>query len=256
MTLFHSIILGITEGLTEFLPISSTGHMVLVSHFFKIPDSAALETFEVVSQVGAILAVVVLYFKKLFQVRMIQKLIIAFIPTGVVGLLVFPHIKAWLQNPFLVAVTMTLGGICMLLVEWWYKKELKNDDVLNIKEISYTQALILGAYQTIAVIPGVSRSGAMIIGGLTMRLPRKVLTEFTFLLAVPTMVIATLYTLYKKHNELAFTDMTPIILGTGISFVIALIVIRYFLAYIRSHSFSVFGWYRIIAGLTLIAVLW
>jgi undecaprenyl-diphosphatase len=256
MTLFHSLILGLVEGFTEFLPISSTGHMVLVSHFFKMQDNASLATFEIVSQVGAIAAVAVLYFKKLFEIKMIKKLIIAFIPTGVIGLVVFPHIKAWLQNPLLVAFTMTIGGICILFVENWYEKKEENEDILETNKVTYKQAFLLGLYQAIAVIPGVSRSGAMIIGGLTMKLPRKVLTEFTFLLAVPTMVIATLYTLYKKHSELAFTDIMPIAFGTLISFVVALFVIKYFLAYIRSHSFKIFGWYRIVIGVILLVVLW
>lgn len=255
MTLFQSVILGLTEGFTEFLPISSTGHMVLVSHFLHIPESVTLATFEIVVQVGVIAAVIVLYFKKVFEIENIKKLIVAFIPTGVVGLLVFPHIKSWLENPLLVAYIMVLGGIVILLVENWYEKKVAIKEVPETKTISYKQAFLLGIYQAIAVVPGVSRSGAMIIGGLTMKLPRKLLTEFTFLLAVPTMIIATLYTLYKKHVELTFTDTTPIILGTLISFVIALIVIRYFLAYIRSHSFKIFGWYRIIVGIILLIIL-
>lgn len=256
MTLFHSLILGIIEGLTEFLPISSTGHMVLVSYFLKVPDSPTLATFEIVVQLGAIAAVVVLYFKKLFEVKMIKKLIVAFIPTGIIGLLVFPHIKAWLQNPLLVAFTMTLGGICILLVENFYAKKVAHHEIIETTTVTYKQAFMLGIYQAIAVIPGVSRSGAMIIGGLTMKLPRKMLTEFTFLLAVPTMVIATLYTILKKRHELFFTDITPIAFGTIISFTVALIVIKYFLTYIRSHSFKIFGWYRIILGVVLLFILW
>lgn len=256
MTLFHSFILGIVEGLTEFLPISSTGHMILVSHFLKIEENATLATFEVVSQVGAILAVVFLYFKKLFEIKMIKKLIIAFIPTGLIGLLIYPYIKTWLQNPLLVAFTMTLGGVAIIVVENWHEKKYKKDEKDNERVITYKEALLLGIYQAVAVIPGISRSGAMIIGGLTMKLPRKTLTEFTFLLAVPTMVIATAYTLYKKHSELVFTDTMPILFGTIISFIIALIVIRYFLNYIRSHSFKIFGWYRIILGIILLGILW
>lgn len=255
MTIIHSLILGIVEGLTEFLPISSTGHMVLVSYFLHIEESAVLSTFEVVSQVGAIAAVVVLYFKKLFEMKIIQKLIVAFIPTGIVGIAIYPYIKAWLQNPLLVAVTMTVGGVCVLIVENWYGKQEEKGTIHQHSEISYRQALLLGLYQTIAIIPGVSRSGAMIVGGLTMKLSRKVLTEFTFLLAVPTMVIATLYTLYKKHSELTFTDVTPILFGTIVAFIVALFVIKYFLDYIRSHSFSVFGWYRIIVGIILLYIL-
>lgn len=256
MTLLHSLILGIVEGLTEFLPISSTGHMILASHFLKLEENTTLATFEIVVQVGAITAVIFLYFKKLFDIGMIKKLIVAFIPTGIIGLAVFPHIKAWLQNPLLVAFTMTLGGMCILLVENWYAKKQDNEDILETNKVTYTQACMLGIYQAVAVIPGISRSGAMIIGGLTMKLPRKVVTEFTFLLAVPTMVIATLYTIYKKHSELSFTDITPIAFGTLISFIIALFVIKYFLNYIRSHSFKIFGYYRIIVGVILLLILW
>jgi undecaprenyl-diphosphatase len=255
MILLHSLILGLVEGFTEFLPISSTGHMVLVSHFLNIPESVTLSTFEIVVQVGAIGAVIVLYFKKLFETEIIKKLIIAFIPTGIIGLLVFPHIKVWLQSSLLVAFTMLIGGILILVIENWYEKKLDNSEIKETKNITYYQAFLLGIYQAIAVIPGISRSGAMIVGGLTMKLPRKILTEFTFLLAVPTMIIATLYTIYKKHSELAFDSLTPIIFGTIISFVVALIVVRYFLNYIRSHSFKIFGWYRIIFGIILLFIL-
>ena len=255
MTILHSLILSITEGLTEFLPISSTGHMVLLSHFLDIKESATLSTFEIVVQVGAIGAVIVLYFKKLFEMEIIKKLIIGFIPTGVVGLLVFPHIKVWLQNPLLVAFTMLIGGILILIIENWYAKKIDNKEVIETKNITYKEAFLLGVYQSIAVVPGVSRSGAMIIGGLTMKLPRKILTEFTFLLAVPTMIVATLYTVYKQHSTLSFDDATTIFFGTLISFIVALIVVKYFLNYIRSHSFKIFGWYRILLGIILLIIL-
>lgn len=228
--------------------------MVLVSHFLHLPQTAALTTFEVVVQAGAILAIVALYFKKLFEFKNIHKLAIAFIPTGIVGLIVFPFIKHLLGNPTLVAYTLLVGGVLIIIVENWYEKQHINTDE-KTNGIHYKEAFLLGVYQALAVIPGVSRSGAMIIGGLTMKLPRKVVTEFTFLLAVPTMLAATLYTLYKKHSELVFTDMTPILLGTLISFVVALFVINYFLSYIRSHSFKVFGWYRIIVGIILLLIL-
>jgi len=256
MTLFDSVILGIIEGFTEFLPISSTGHMILVSHFLKMPEGVALYTFEIVSQVGAIAAVIVIYVKKLLELQMIKKLAIAFIPTGIIGLAVYPHLKVWLQSPLLVASMMTLGGICIIVVEKIFGKEAESAEHKDTDTVSYKQAFLLGLYQSLAVIPGVSRSGAMIIGGLTMKLPRKLLTEFTFLLAVPTLVIATLYTLYKKHSELAVTDIMPLVVGTLVSFAVALIVIRYFLAYIRTHSFTIFGWYRVIVGVALLFILW
>lgn len=254
MTYIHALILGLVEGITEFLPISSTGHMVLVSHFLLVPDSATLSTFEIVSQLGAIGAVIVVYVKQLCEQETLKKISVAFIPTGVVGLLVFPHIKSWLQNPLLVACTMLVGGVIILFVEKWYSAELKDKNIAETRHITYKQALLLGIYQALAVIPGISRSGAVIIGGLTMKLPRKLLTEFTFLLAVPTMVIASAYTLYKKHSELVFADMGPLLIGTLISFVIALVVIRYFLAYIRTHSFALFGWYRIVLGIALLCI--
>jgi undecaprenyl-diphosphatase len=256
MTTLHALILGIIEGFTEFLPISSTGHMILVSHFLKIPESVTLTTFEIVVQVGAIFAVLVTFFKKLFHPKTIKKLIIGFLPTGIVGLLVFPHIKYLLQNQLLVACTLTLGGICILIVEHIYEKNIRHGQVAETSVISYKQAFFLGLFQTLAIIPGVSRSGAMIVGGLSMKLSRKTLTEFTFLLAVPTMFVATLYTIYKKHSELSVESISPIIIGTVASFVVAMIVIRYFLAYIRSHSFTIFGYYRLIIGIILLLVLW
>lgn len=254
MTLFHATILALVEGITEFLPISSTGHMVLVSHFLQIQETATLQTFEIVVQLGAILAVVVLYIKKLLRYDMIKKLVVAFIPTGAIGFLIFPHIKQFLQNPLLIVLTMIGGGICIILVESWYTKQhLHNQE--QVEGLTYRQALLLGLYQSIAMVPGVSRSGAMIIGGLTMKLERKLLTEFTFLLAVPTMLMASVYTLYKKHHELSFADVTPILFGSSIAFIIAILVINYFLTYIRSHSFKVFGWYRIVIGIMLLCIL-
>lgn len=258
MTTLHAIILGIIEGFTEFLPISSTGHMILVSRFLHIPDSATLDTYEIVVQLGAILAVVVLYYKKLFQVETIKKLIIGFIPTGIVGIVVYPYIKYILtgpNSPTIVASMLIVGGVIILLVEKKYVQEIEEGKITEISSISYKHAAILGLFQALAIIPGVSRSGAVIIGGLMQRLSRKVLVEFTFLLAVPTMTVATLYTLLKKHKELSLDSISPIIIGTVISFVVALIVIKFALTYIRKHSFNIFGWYRIIIGIILLVIL-
>lgn len=256
MTLFQSIILGIVEGFTEFLPISSTGHMILVSTFMKIPESVTLTTFEIVVQLGAILAVVVSYYKKLFNIEIIKKLIVAFIPTGIAGAIIFPYIKHLLSSPMLVAVTLTLGGIVILLVEKQYAKHANEGRVSDLSEISYKNALILGCCQAVAIIPGVSRSGAVIVGGLMKNLSRKMLVEFSFLLAVPTMIVATLYTIVKKHSELGIDSISPIIVGTIISFVVAFTVIRVALSYIRKHSFEIFGWYRIVIGTILLVALW
>lgn len=255
MTLLHTIILGIVEGLTEFLPVSSTGHMILVSHFLHIPEDVALTTFEIAVQVGAILAVVVTYYKKLFDIEMIKKLILAFIPTGVVGLFVFPYIKNLLTSPIIVASMLVLGGLCIIILEHRYEKQTEEGKIIEIFNLSYKNAFILGVLQSLAIIPGVSRSGAMIMGGLVMRLSRTMVTQFTFLLAVPTMIVATVYTLIEKHSQLSMDDLSLIVIGSSIAFVVALVVIRVFLEYIRRHSFQVFGWYRIIVGIILLFVL-
>ncbi len=255
MTTFQAILLGIIEGITEFLPISSTGHMILVSHFLAIKESVTLTTFEIVVQLGAILAVVVTYYKKLFDFEMIKKLIVAFIPTGLVGVIVFPYIKHLLGSPLLVASMLIIGGIMILLVEHRYEKQTEEGVIIEISNISYKNAFLLGLFQTLAIIPGVSRSGAVIIGGLLIRLSRKLLTEFAFLLAVPTMFVATAYTILKKHKELSLESLSPIIWGTLVSFIMALFVIRFILSYLRSHSFVIFGWYRIIIGIVLLFIL-
>lgn len=255
MTISQSIILGIIEGLTEFLPISSTGHMIIVSHFLHIAESITLTTFQIVVQLGAILAVVVTYYKKLFKVNMIKKLIVAFIPTGVAGVIIFPYIKHLLENEKLVGIMLLLGGIVIIAIEKIYTKN-KNDDSLDVSHISYKQALLLGLFQALAIVPGVSRSGAVIVGGLLQKISRKALIEFTFLLAVPTMTVATLYTILKKHNELSLDSVSPIVTGTVVSFIVALMVIRFALAYIRKRSFAIFGWYRIVVGIIILLVLW
>ncbi len=258
MTTLQAIVLGIVEGFTEFLPISSTGHMILVSHFLHIVDSATLVTYTIVVQLGAILAVVVLYYKKLFQPEMIKKLIVAFIPTGIVGVVVYPYIKYLLTGTYgsiIVASMLIIGGVIILLVEKKYARDIEEGNVVEITSISYKHAAILGLFQTLAIIPGVSRSGAMIVGGLMQKLSRKVLIEFTFLLAVPTMTVATLYTLLKKHKELSLDSVSPIIIGTVVSFVVALFVIKFALGYIRKHSFNIFGWYRIVVGIILLIIL-
>lgn len=255
MTTLHAFILGIVEGFTEFLPISSTGHMVLVSYFLHIADSATLMTFEIVVQLGAILAVVVLYYKKLFQMDTIKKLIVAFIPTGIVGIVIYPQIKYLLGSPVLIAIMLIIGGIIILIVERKYEKDTEEGKIIEISTISYKNAIILGMFQTLAIIPGVSRSGAMIIGGLLRRLSRKLLVEFTFLLAVPTMTIATLFTIYKKYDELTVDSIAPILIGSIVAFIVAIGVIKFVLQYVRKHSFIIFGWYRIIFGIILLFVL-
>lgn len=256
MTITQLIIMGITEGLTEFLPISSTGHMILVSEFMKITQSDFLKTFEICIQVGAIMAVVVLYFNKLWDKVLIQKLIVGFIPTGILGLFLYKYIKVLLDSPFVVASTLLIGGIVILAVEKWYSAHLETGDIPNTHAVSYPQAIVLGLCQSIALIPGVSRSGAMIIGGMIMKLPRTLVVEFTFLLAIPTMISATAYTIYKNHAMLASNgNIIELLIGTFTAFIVALLVIKFFLNYIRTKSFNIFGWYRIVLALVVFIAL-
>lgn len=248
--------MGIVEGLTEFLPISSTGHMILVSEFMKIAENDFLKTFIICIQVGAIMAVVVLYFNKLFDKVLIQKLLVGFIPTGILGFLIYKYIKVLLGSPYVVATTLLIGGIIILLVEKWYTKHLENGDVPNTHAVSFPQAIVLGLCQSVALIPGVSRSGAMVIGGMIMKLPRTLVVEFTFLLAIPTMISATAYTIYKNHEALtANGNISLLITGTITAFLVALVVIKFFLNYIRTRSFNIFGWYRIALALVVFLIL-
>jgi undecaprenyl-diphosphatase len=255
MSSFHALILGIVEGLTEFLPISSTGHLVLASQLLHIAQSDFLTVFEIAIQAGAILAVVYMYWKKLFTIATIKRLIVGFIPTGIAGFLIYPHVKSLLGSPLIVAGTLFIGGIVILFVENSYYLWKEEGKVELRHDVSMKEAFLLGLYQIAALIPGVSRSGAMIVGGLLMKLDRKVLTEFTFLLAVPTMAAATLYSVYKNIGVVTQVgNLSTLAVGMLTSFVVATVVIKVFLDYIRKHSFIAFGFYRIIIGLIAFAV--
>lgn len=255
MTLLQALYLGIIEGLTEFLPVSSTGHLILASHFLSIPQTDFLIAFEIAIQLGAILSVLYMFWKRIFTVAMIKKLIVGFIPTGLAGFLIYPHIKMLLTSPLIVASTLFLGGIVILFVEYIYARAKHAGEVALRHEISLKEAFFLGLYQIIAIIPGVSRSGSVIIGGLLMKLDRKILTEFTFLLAVPTMAAATLYSFYKNMDTVVqASNLTPLLVGMLSSFIVATFVIKLFLDYIRKHTFVIFGIYRIIIGIVAFAV--
>jgi len=256
MTLFQSFVLGLVEGLAEFLPISSTGHLILVQKLMEIPSSDFLKTFDISIQLGAIAAVCVLYHEELRKEKTLKKLLVAFIPTGIIGFLLFSHIKMLLDKPIVVGLALLLGGVVILLVENWYGGHKDEGNIHGTLAISYPQAIALGFWQVLAMIPGVSRSGAIIIGGLLMKLPRSLVTEFTFLLAVPTMLAATSYSIYKNHEVVTNAFMlTPLLVGFTTAFFVALVVIKFFLQYIRNHSFVVFGVYRIVIGLIVLSVL-
>jgi len=261
MNYIEAIILAIIEGITEYLPISSTGHMIIASSFMKIATDDFTKLFTIVIQLGAILSVVVLYWKRFFQsLDFYFKLLVAFIPAVVLGLLLNNVIDELLESPLVVAITLIIGGFILLKVDDWYKANEVYDEVNPDAhtKISYITALIIGVFQCIAMIPGVSRSGASIVGGMTQKLNRKTAAEFSFFLAVPTMFGATakkLYDYYYKAGfELSSNQINYLIIGNVIAFVVALIAIKSFIDYLSKKGFKIFGYYRIILGIGLLLV--
>jgi len=245
VTYLDAIILAIVEGVTEFLPVSSTGHLILTSHLLHIPETEFLKTFEIVIQLGAILAIVLLYRHKLLQGPKVWKnIIIAFIPTGIIGLTVYDFVKdVLLGSAYITVISLLIGGIVILLIEKFYNPE--EATAIEIEDLSVRKTLLLGVIQTIAVIPGVSRSGATIFGGMFLGFNRKTAADFSFLLAIPTMMAASGYDLLKTGSNFNSTELGLLAVGFVGSFVVAYVVVRQFLRYIQHHTFSVFGWYRI-----------
>jgi len=263
MNFIEAIIIAIVEGLTEFLPISSTGHMIIASSLLGIEKAEYTKVFEVSIQLGAIMAVVILYWHKFFDFKRWQfylKLLIGVIPALLLGFIFSDEIDKWLESPTVVASTMLAGGIILLFIDRLFNHPVvKTDD-----SISYKKAFIIGIWQTIAMIPGVSRSAASIIGGMQQKLTRNLAAEFSFFLAVPTMFAATIYSLFLKTWEsdgierkgydiiLETRDNTiAFVLGNLTAFIVALLAIRFFINYLKKYGFRVFGWYRIIAGIIL-----
>jgi undecaprenyl-diphosphatase len=256
MTILETIIIAIVEGLTEFLPISSTAHMSIVRLFLSIETTAFMKSFDIIIQFGAILAVLVLYFRKIFSSYIyIKNLIIAFIPTGIIGFLLYQLIKDYLLgNILIISLALIIGGIIIILFE--KKNKNKNEDGLNkdIRELKTKELLILGTAQALAVIPGVSRSGAVIISGRSLGLSKELITEFSFLLAIPTMFLAALYDIYKSGFSFSSSEWGTVGLGFLFAFIVALIVIKWFINYIKKNTFEIFGWYRIILGFIVLLV--
>lgn len=245
MNLLDVIILSIIEGVTEFLPISSTAHLILTSSILQIPTSEFLATFEISIQVGAIAAVTFLYFDKIrTQKNLFYKACIGFIPTGIIGLTLYKYIKISLSDPFVPVVALFLGGIAIILIELYFGKKQKTQ-TKNLNNMTYKDALIIGLYQSIAMIPGVSRAAASIFGGMTLKFDRKSAVEFSFLLAVPTMIAATFLDLYKSAGNFSGEEYMFIVIGIVLSFISALIVIRWLLQYVQRNNFVLFGIYRI-----------
>ncbi len=244
MDIIHVVILGVIEGLTEFLPISSTAHQILASHVLQIPQSEFLTTFEIAIQVGAIAAVVVVYYKKILSNKpLFYKACVAFLPTGVLGFLFFKHIKSLLTSSFVPVVTLLVGGIVIIAIEMFLKNS--KHKMKTTKDLTYKDALLVGLIQSISMIPGVSRSAASIFGGMAIRLNRESAVEFSFLLAIPTMVAATGLDLIKESKTITSGQIFELILGTLIAFVVALLVIKWLLKYVQKNNFVGFGIYRI-----------
>lgn len=257
MSYLQAIILAIIEGLTEFLPVSSTGHMVIASSVMGIASDQFVKTFTVAIQLGAILSVIVLYYKKFIQsFTFYFKLFIAFIPSAIIGKLLNDKIDEWLETPLIVAFSFILGGIVLLFVDKWFSR---NESEGN-SEPNGQSAFKIGLFQCIAMIPGVSRSAATIIGGLTQKLTRKAAAEFSFFLAVPTMFAATGYKLFKFYKEEGGTftgeQINLLLLGNIAAFIIAMIAIKSFIGFLTRYGFKVFGYYRIVLGIIIIILIY
>jgi undecaprenyl-diphosphatase len=262
MTLFQAIILAIIEGLTEFLPVSSTGHMIIGSSVMGIAALPFTKLFTVSIQLGAILSVIVIYWKRFIPsgrgyghaINFYKKLLIAFFPAVVAGLLFKKLIDRMLEDVIVVAIALVIGGIIFVMLDKWFRKsEVSGQDRLP----SDRKALKIGLFQVIAMIPGVSRSAATIIGGLTQGLNKKAAAEFSFFLAVPTMFAATvkdLFDFYKDGGTLENHDILLLVTGNVVAFIVAVIAIRSFVAYLTKHGFKIFGYYRILVGLIILVL--
>jgi undecaprenyl-diphosphatase len=257
MTFLEAVVIAIVEGITEFLPISSTGHMIVTSSFLGIEDQPFTKMFEVVIQLGAILSVVVLYRKKFFDFSRAQfflKLLVAVIPALVFGFLFSKRIKMLMESNLTVAIMLLVGGIVLLFIDNLFKDQPVKEE----SDISYKKALTIGFWQVISMIPGVSRSAASIIGGMQQGLTRKLAAEFSFYLAVPTMFAATAKSLldwYQERGSFTSDEVKLLAVGNVVAFVVALLAIKFFISYLQKHGFKLFGWYRIVVGILLLVLI-
>ncbi|HQL01184.1 MAG TPA: undecaprenyl-diphosphate phosphatase [Smithellaceae bacterium] len=251
MDIFQAIILSIVEGLTEFLPISSTGHMILASYIMKIHDDAFVKTFQIAIQIGAIAAIVMLYYKRFIQgVTIYIKLGIAFIPTAIVGFLAYKTIKTYLFNPLGVSLALVIGGVILIGIDKWVVT--RKSRYVELEEISFKNAFFIGLAQCVSMIPGVSRAAATIIGGVANGLNKKQATEFSFLLAVPTMCAATGYDLLKTDATLSSNEFLLLAAGFVGAFISAWVAVKIFIRFVENHGFAAFGYYRIVLGIVFI----
>lgn len=254
MTIVEAIIIAIVEGLTEFIPVSSTGHMIIASSLMGINEDEFTKLFEVCVQLGAILAVVVLYWKKFFNFSKPDfyfKLFLGVLPALILGYLFGDQIDSMLEKPEVVGVALLLGGIVLLFVDKWFKNPTIDSD----EKMDYFKAIRIGFYQCIALIPGVSRSAATIIGGMQQKLTRHAAAEFSFFLAVPTMAAATGYKILKHHDLLLNSgeNIKLLLIGNVVAFIVAMLAIKFFIGALQKYGFKIWGYYRIIVGVIILA---
>jgi undecaprenyl-diphosphatase len=267
MTWLQAFIIAVVEGITEFLPISSTGHMIITQSVLGMTPTDFSKAFTVNIQFGAILSVVVLYWKRFVEPLQrpaiegtsLQKLVhrfdfylrllVAFLPAAVLGLLLDKYIDEMLESVMVVAISLLVGGIVLLFVDKWFNKPAKN------QEITYPSAFVIGLFQCISMIPGVSRSAATIIGGMYQKLSRTTAAEFSFFLAVPTMLAASAFKLLKNYESITADTLPILLFGNLVAFIVALLAIKAFIGFLTRYGFKAFGWYRIALGLAILIML-
>lgn len=249
MDILHALILSFVEGVTEFLPISSTGHMVLISHILQLQQTEFLKSFEIIIQLGAILAAAILYWKRLINTKIWPQIFVAFLPAAGVGFVFFKLIKGFLiGNSLVTVIALLLGGIAFIAVEYWHKNN-KTTETTEIEKITLKNAFIIGLFQSVSVIPGVSRAGATILGALLLKTNRKTAAEFSFILAVPTMFAASALDIVKTKLSFSSSEIMTLLVGLVGSFIFAMIAIKFLIKYLSNHDFIPFGVYRIIVAI-------
>ncbi|WP_207422362.1 undecaprenyl-diphosphate phosphatase [Desertivirga brevis] len=255
MSIIQAIILAIIEGITEFLPVSSTGHMIIGSSLMGIQSNDFVKLYTVVIQLGAILSVLVLYWKRFFQtLDFYFKLLVAFIPSAIAGLLFSDKIDELLESPTTVAVALVIGGVILLFIDKFFQR----NSIRDTRNIDYKAAFITGVFQCLAMIPGTSRSASTIVGGMSQNMTRTVAAEFSFFLAVPTMFGATakkIYDFYKDGYVITGEEIKLLAIGNVVAFIVAMLAIKSFITFLQKRGFQIFGWYRIIVGLVILAFL-
>jgi undecaprenyl-diphosphatase len=257
MTIIQAIVMGIVEGLTGFLPVSSTGHLILTAKILNIPDSDFLKSFQVIIQLGAFVPVLILFFNKIIKdTKVIKNVFIAFLPTVIFGLLFYSHIKSMMSSMYVVVISLFIGGVLMILVEYILSKRSKVEIINNSEEIDNKKAFIIGLYQLLSFIPGVSRSGATIIGGLLSGASRINVVEFSFLLALPTIFAASVLDFSNIVSTINRDELFLLFIGFVFSGISAYFCIKLFIKFISHHTFMVFGWYRIFIAIIFFVLIY